>query len=159
MHQPNIWKCEKVREEINLRINIGDLCYYSLEKILSSRLLPKKWKINTYETIILSVVLYGCEVWSLTLREEHRLRVFENKVLREILFILQKKAVRIIYGASFRSHCCPLFIEFGILTLPSMFVLSCILYAKENVNSYLLCSEVHEYPTRNQSNIYLKKIM
>jgi hypothetical protein len=41
-------------------------------------------KIRIYKTIILSVLLYGCETWSLTLREEHRLRVFENKVLREI---------------------------------------------------------------------------
>ena len=49
-----------------------------------SRLLSKKLKVNTYKTIILSVVLYGCETWSLTLREEHRLRVFENKVLRKI---------------------------------------------------------------------------
>ena len=39
-----------------------------------------KLKVNTYKTIILPVVLYGCETWSLTLREEHRLRVFENKV-------------------------------------------------------------------------------
>jgi hypothetical protein len=38
----------------------------------------------TYNTIILPFVLYGCETWSLTLREEHRLRVFENKVLRRI---------------------------------------------------------------------------
>ena len=41
-------------------------------------------KVNTYKTIILPVVLYGCETWSLALREEHRLRVFENKVLRKI---------------------------------------------------------------------------
>ena len=41
-------------------------------------------KVNTYKTIILPVVLYGCETWSLTLREEHRLRVFENKVIRKI---------------------------------------------------------------------------
>ena len=41
-------------------------------------------KVNTYKTIILSVVLYGCETWSLALREEHRLRVLENKVLRKI---------------------------------------------------------------------------
>ena len=47
--------------------------YYSLEKIFLSRLFKK---INTYKTIILS------ETWSLTLREEHRLRVFENKVLK-----------------------------------------------------------------------------
>jgi hypothetical protein len=40
--------------------------------------------MRIYKTIILPVVLYGCETWSLTLREEHRLRVFENKVLRRI---------------------------------------------------------------------------
>jgi hypothetical protein len=41
-------------------------------------------KIKIYKTIILPVVLYGCESWSLTLRDEHRLRVFENRVLRRI---------------------------------------------------------------------------
>jgi hypothetical protein len=41
-------------------------------------------KIKIYKTIILPVVLYGCETWSLTLREEHRLSVFENRVLRRI---------------------------------------------------------------------------
>jgi hypothetical protein len=51
---------------------------------LSSRLLSKILKIRIYMTIILPVVLYGCETWSLTLREEHRLRVFENRVLRRI---------------------------------------------------------------------------
>ena len=73
-----------IREEIKRRINMGNACYYSLEKILSSHLLSKKLKVNTYKTTILPVVLYGCETWSLTLREEHRLRVFEDKVLREI---------------------------------------------------------------------------
>ena len=63
---------------------MGNACYYSLEKILSSRLLSKKLKVKTYKTIILPVVLYGCETWSLTLREEHRLRLFENKVHRKI---------------------------------------------------------------------------
>jgi hypothetical protein len=48
----------------------------------SSRLLPKNIKIRIYKTIILPVVLYGSETLSLTLREEHRLRVFENTVLR-----------------------------------------------------------------------------
>jgi hypothetical protein len=51
---------------------------------LSSRLLSRNVKVKIYKTIILSVVLYGCETWSLTLREEHRLRVFENRVLRRI---------------------------------------------------------------------------
>ena len=73
-----------IREEIKSRINMGNACYYSLEKILSSRLLTKKLKVKTYKTIILPVVLYSCETWSLTLREVHRLRVFENKVHRKI---------------------------------------------------------------------------
>jgi hypothetical protein len=47
-------------------------------------LLSKNTKIRVYRTIILPVVLYGCETWSLTLREEKRLRVFENRVLRRI---------------------------------------------------------------------------
>jgi len=51
---------------------------------LSSSLLSKNIKIKIYRTIILPVVLYGCETWSLTLREERRLRVFENRVLRRI---------------------------------------------------------------------------
>jgi hypothetical protein len=44
----------------------------------------KKLKIKVYKTVILSFVLYGCETWSFTLREEHRLQVFENRVLRRI---------------------------------------------------------------------------
>ena len=51
---------------------------------MSSRLLSKHLKIKTYTTIILPVVLYGREAWSLTLREERKLRVFENMVLRRI---------------------------------------------------------------------------
>jgi hypothetical protein len=49
---------------------------------LSSRPISKNLKIKIYRTVILPVVLYGYETWSLTLREEHRLRVFENRVLR-----------------------------------------------------------------------------
>ena len=52
--------------------------------LLSSSSLSKNLKINIYRTIILPVVLHGCETWSLTLREEHRLRVFENRVLWRI---------------------------------------------------------------------------
>jgi hypothetical protein len=51
---------------------------------LSSRLLSRNIKIILYKNIILPVVLYGCETWSLTLREEYRLRVIENRVLRRI---------------------------------------------------------------------------
>ncbi|KAJ4434403.1 hypothetical protein ANN_22964, partial [Periplaneta americana] len=72
------------REEIKHRINMGNACYYSVEKLLSSSLLSKNLKVRIYKTVILPVVLYGCETWTLTLREEHRFRVFENKVLRKI---------------------------------------------------------------------------
>ena len=59
-------------------------CYHSMQNLLSSNLLSKNIKIKIYRTIILPVVLYGCKTWSLTLREERRLRVFENRVLRRI---------------------------------------------------------------------------
>ena len=55
-----------------------------MQNLLSSSLLSKNLKIKIYRTIILPVVLYGCETWSLTSREEHRLRVSENRVLRRI---------------------------------------------------------------------------
>ena len=60
------------------------LLLISVQNILYSSLLPKNLKINIYRTILLRVVLYGCETCSLTLREERRLRVFENRVLRRI---------------------------------------------------------------------------
>jgi len=55
-----------------------------VQNLLSSRLLSKNLKIKIYRAIILPVVLYGCETWSLTLRKERKLRVFENRVLRRI---------------------------------------------------------------------------
>jgi hypothetical protein len=63
-----------IQEEIKGRLNSGNACYHSVQTLLSSRLLSKNIKIRIYKTIILPVVLYGCETWSLTLREEHRLR-------------------------------------------------------------------------------------
>jgi len=54
------------------------------QNLFSSNLLSKNTKIRIRRTIILNVVLYGYETWSLTLREERRLRVFENRVLMRI---------------------------------------------------------------------------
>jgi hypothetical protein len=73
-----------IHDEIKSGINSGNACYYSDQNLLSSRLIPKNRKIKIHKTVILPVVLNGCETWSLTLREEHRLRVFENSVLRRI---------------------------------------------------------------------------
>jgi hypothetical protein len=73
-----------IHEEIKRRLKSGNAFYHSVENLLSSRLLLKNLRIRIYKTIILPVVLYGCETWSLTLREGHRLGVFENRVLRRI---------------------------------------------------------------------------
>jgi hypothetical protein len=73
-----------LQEEIKRRLNSDNACYHSVHNLLSSHLLLKNVNIRIYKTIILPVVLCGCETWSLTVREEHRLRVFENRVLRRI---------------------------------------------------------------------------
>jgi hypothetical protein len=72
-----------MQEEIKNRLKSGNACYHLVQNLLSSSLLSKNLKIKIYRTIMLPV-LYGCETWLLTLREECRLRVFENGVLRGI---------------------------------------------------------------------------
>jgi hypothetical protein len=74
-----------IQVKIRRRINSGNGCYNSVQNLLSSHLLSKNVKIRIYKTIILPVILYRYETWSLTLREERILRVFENEVLRRIL--------------------------------------------------------------------------
>jgi hypothetical protein len=73
-----------IHDEIKSRLNMGNAYYYSVQNLLSSCLISKNIKIKIYKTVILPVVLYGCETWSLTLGEKHSLRVFENRVLRKI---------------------------------------------------------------------------
>jgi hypothetical protein len=73
-----------IHEEIRSRLNSGNTCYHAVQNLLSSHLLSTNVKIKIYKTIILPVILYGCETLSLTLREERKLRVFENRVLRRI---------------------------------------------------------------------------
>jgi hypothetical protein len=73
-----------IQEEIKKKLNSGNACYHSVQNLLSSCLLSKNVKVRICKTIILPVVLYGCETWSLTIREKHKLRVFENSVLRII---------------------------------------------------------------------------
>jgi sorting nexin-29 len=60
-----------IHDEIKSGLNLGNACYYSVQNILSSQLISKNLKIKIYTTVILPVVLYGCETWSLKLREEH----------------------------------------------------------------------------------------
>jgi hypothetical protein len=58
-------------KKIKSRLNSGNACYHAVQNLLSSRLLSKNVEIKIYKTTILSFVLYGCETWSLTSREEH----------------------------------------------------------------------------------------
>jgi hypothetical protein len=73
-----------MHEDIKSRLNLGNACYDSIQRLLFSRLLSRNVKVKIYKTIILPVLLYRCETWSLTSREEHRLRIFENRMLRRI---------------------------------------------------------------------------
>jgi hypothetical protein len=73
-----------MHEKIKNRLNSRNPYYHSVQSLLSSLMLSRNLKVKIYKTIFLPVVLYGCDTWSLTLREEHRLRVFENRVLRGI---------------------------------------------------------------------------
>jgi hypothetical protein len=72
-----------IQEKIK-RLNSGNACYHLAQNRLASCLVSKNVKVRIYKTLILPVVLYGCETWSQTLREEHKLRMFENRVLRRI---------------------------------------------------------------------------
>ncbi|PSN54474.1 hypothetical protein C0J52_05530 [Blattella germanica] len=74
----------EIQKGIKQMLNSGNACYYALQRLLSSQLLSKKIKLKIFKTVVLPVILYGCETWTLTLREEKRLRLFENKVLRKI---------------------------------------------------------------------------
>ena len=67
-----------IQEEMKSGLKSGNACYHSVQNLLSSSYLSKNLKIKIYRTIILPVVLYGCETWSLTLREERRLRVLRR---------------------------------------------------------------------------------
>jgi hypothetical protein len=67
-----------IHEEIKNILNSLIAYYHSVQKLLPSCLLSKSLKIKIHKTI----VVYGCETWSLILREEHRLKVFENRMKR-----------------------------------------------------------------------------
>jgi hypothetical protein len=71
-----------IHQEIKSRLNSGNACCPTVQNHLSSSILSKHLKSKIYKTIILPFLLYGCETWCLTLREEHRLRVSENMLLQ-----------------------------------------------------------------------------
>jgi hypothetical protein len=82
----NLTNKNYIQEEIKSRLMTGNTCYHSLQNILSSSLLYKNKKIKVHRIIILPAVLYGCDIRSVTLRDERRLRVLEKRVLRRIFW-------------------------------------------------------------------------
>ena len=87
-----------VQEEIKSRLKSGNACHHSVQNRLSSSLQSKNIEIKIYRNIILPVVLYGCETWSLTLREECTLMVFENRVLRRIFGPKRAEVISAVLG-------------------------------------------------------------
>jgi len=83
-----------IQKEIKSRLKSGNAYYHSVQNLLSSSLLSTNTKINTYITIILPDVLYGCDIRLLTLREECMLRDFENRVLRRIFGLKRDEVTR-----------------------------------------------------------------
>jgi len=82
--ETNLTNQNSIEEEIKTGLKSGKACCHSVPNLLSSSLLSKNLKIKVYRTIILPVVLCGCETWSLTLSEELGLRVCKNRMLRRI---------------------------------------------------------------------------
>jgi hypothetical protein len=71
---------DMIHDKIRGRFDLGNACYHSVQSLLSPRLLSNNVKMKIYKTILLRVVLYGRETWSLTLREKYRPKMFENRV-------------------------------------------------------------------------------
>uniref|UniRef100_A0A8D8V8P9 Uncharacterized protein n=1 Tax=Cacopsylla melanoneura TaxID=428564 RepID=A0A8D8V8P9_9HEMI len=97
---------------------------------------------NAYYGLFHSILSYGLLLWGHT---PHSTK----------LFIIQKKAIRILARLSYNEHAKPSFINMGILTLPSMFVLQCLIHIKKNRERYVSFEQVHSYNTRHKGNIVL----
>jgi hypothetical protein len=81
---PTLINQNSIQEEIENRLRSGNASCHSVQNLLFSSLLSKNLNIKIYRNLILRAAFYRCETWSLILREERRLRVFENGMLRRI---------------------------------------------------------------------------
>ena len=89
--ETNLKNQNSIQEEFKSSLKSGNVCYHSVRNLLPSRSLSKNIKIKTHRSIILAVVLYGFETWSVTLKEEHRLRLLENRVVGKIFGLKGKE--------------------------------------------------------------------
>lgn len=100
--------------------------------------------LAVYFSLVQSHIDYGILFWG-------------NDAYAEKIFILQKRAVRIISNVTQRTHCKPLFSKLQILTLPSLYVMSCLMYIKSNEASFVNHTAKHNYPTRNRFDLVLDR--
>jgi hypothetical protein len=82
-----------IQEEIKSRMKSGNACYHSVQNLLYFSLPSKYIKIKIYRNAILLVILYGCKTWSLTLREEHTLRVLEKRATRRYFGLKREEVI------------------------------------------------------------------
>jgi len=98
--------------------------------------------ITVYFAHVYSHLSYGIVLWG-------------NHSDAKKLLVLQKKVLRIICGVPPREHCKPLFERLGLLTVPAIYVLNCLLYVKKNIQFFTTCNNVHTYSTRQENNLFI----
>ena len=117
----NLTNQSSIQKEIKSSLKSWNTCYHSVQNLFSSSLPSKNFNNKIYRTVVLPVVLYGCETWSLTLREVHRLRVFENRVLRRIFGPKRDEVTgewRKLHNEELNGHLAPRYAISSISPLP-----------------------------------------
>jgi hypothetical protein len=89
-----------IQGEMKRRLHFGNACYHSVQNLLSSRLLSKNVEIGTYKMTILPVILYVCDTLSLTVGEEHKLRLFENRFCEKNIWAKEESSYGRVENAS-----------------------------------------------------------
>ena len=105
-------------------------------------LLDQNIILKIYYALFHCHLLYGIRLWG-------------NCTRKNEIFILQKKAIRIISGSDVREHCKPLFVNLKIMTLPSIYIYACLLFIKQNESAFPIRKYYHEYSTRFCKNIHM----
>lgn len=114
-------------------------CLRNLAQKVSSKIL-----LNAYYALTESHLRYGVLIWG-------------HSAIRHRIFALQRRALRIVAGLSYTEDCKACFINWGVLTLPSIYILECLCYIKRNLHKYLHIHDNHNYSTRHKENIYVPK--
>lgn len=116
--------------------------YYAISRIRNT--VPMSTLLNVYYSLVYSHLSYNILLWG-------------NSTDVSRVFILQKRILRLIFNIPLRSSCRPLFLNHGVLTLPSIFILRCLVYVKENELHFSRLSVFHSYNTRNDRTLFVPK--